>query len=334
MADDSTPAPLRIGVLGAARIAPNAIVAPAREVPGAEVYGVAARHPSRAGDFQVKHGLPRAYPSYEAMLAADEIDAVYNPLPNGLHAEWTIRALEAGKHVLCEKPFAANAAEAEQMAAAAEKADRRVMEAFHWRYHPLAARMLEVVASGELGVLSRIETTLAFPLPFFGDIRYDFDLAGGATMDAGCYAIHILRHLAGAEPEVTTARPTLRTRDVDRAMEAEVRFPDGSTGRLRCSLFSWRLLAVSAVVRGDQGEMRVLNPVLPQLFHRLTVRTPRGHRSERLSGDSTYTHQLRAFVDHVRNGTPIPTGPDDAIANMRVIDAIYERAGMKKRGSS
>lgn len=334
MADDSTPPPLRIGILGAARIAPNAIVAPAREVPEAEVYGVAARQPARAGDFQVKHGLPRAYPSYAAMLAADEIDAVYNPLPNGLHAEWTIRALEAGKHVLCEKPFASNAAEAEQMAAAAEKADRRVMEAFHWRYHPLAARMLEVVASGELGRLTRIETTLAFPLPLFGDIRYDFDLAGGATMDAGCYAIHILRHLAGAEPEVTAARPTLRTRDVDRAMEADVRFADGCTGRLRCSLFSWRLLAVSALVRGDRGEMRVLNPVLPQLFHRLTVRTERGHRSERLAGGATYTHQLRAFVDHVRNGTPIPTGPDDAIANMRVIDAVYERAGMKKRGTS
>ena len=114
MDEQSTKAPLRIGILGAARIAPVSLVRPAREVAGAEAYGVAARTPARAGDFQVKHGLARAFPNYDAMLSSDEIDAVYNPLPNGLLCEWTVRALEAGKHVLCEKPFASNADEAEQ----------------------------------------------------------------------------------------------------------------------------------------------------------------------------------------------------------------------------
>ncbi len=333
MDEETNDSPLRIGILGAARIAPMSIIRPAAEVAEAEVFGVAARVAARAGDFQVKHGLPRAYPSYDAMLASDEIDAIYNPLPNGLHCEWTIRALEAGKHVLCEKPFAANAVEAEQMAAAAKTADRRLMEAFHWRYHPLAARMREIIESGELGAIRHIETSVCFPLPFFDDIRYDFDLAGGATMDAGCYAVHMLRFLAAAEPEITAAQATLRTPDVDRAMQAEVRFPDGRTGKIHCSLFSARLVSVSAIVRGDQGELRVLNPVLPHYFHRLTVKTTSGKRRERVYGEATYTHQLRAFVDLVRNAAEVPTGPADAIANMRVIDAIYERAGLKRRGA-
>lgn len=333
MADDDTELPLRIGILGAARIAPNAVVRPARHVSGVEVSGVAARVPARAGDFQVKHGLGTAFPSYDAMLSSDLIDAVYNPLPNGLHCEWTIKALEAGKHVLCEKPFASNATEAEQMAAAAEKADRRLMEAFHWRYHPLAARALEIIENGEIGPVRHIEASVCFPLPFFNDIRYDFDLGGGAVMDAGCYAIHILRTLAGAEPEVTAARARKRTPDVDRAMEADMRFDDGRTGLVRCSLFSKRLVSVYALVRGDKGEMRILNPILPHVFHRLTVKTTSGTRREQVHGDASYTHQLRAFAGHVKSGTPIPTGPEDAIANMRVIDAVYRRAGMKLRGT-
>jgi predicted dehydrogenase len=127
---DATPPPLRIGILGAARIAPMALIRPARHVADAQVYGIAAREPQRAGHFQVKHGLDKAYPSYQALLDDSAIDAIYNPLPNSLHCEWTIRALEAGKHVLCEKPIAANAIEAERMREAAERTGHRLVEAF------------------------------------------------------------------------------------------------------------------------------------------------------------------------------------------------------------
>lgn len=332
MADASSDLPLRLGILGAARIAPQAVVRPAHQVPEVEVIGIAARQPARAGDFQIKHGLPIAFPSYDAMLASDQIDAVYNPLPNSLHCEWTIRSLEAGKHVLCEKPFASNSTEAQQMADAAARADRKLMEAFHWRYHPLAERALEIIESGELGPVRHIETNVCFPLLSRKDIRWDRDLGGGALMDAGCYAVHMLRTLAGAEPEVAAARPTLRTPDVDRAMEADLQFPDGRTGLVRCSMFSWPILRISVTVRGDTGELHILNPVLPQLYHRLTVKTAHQSRRETIHGDATYTHQLRAFARLVRNDAPVPTGPADAVANMRVIDAIYEKAGMKPRG--
>ncbi len=326
-------APLRIGILGAARIAPTALIRPARRVPGVRVDAVAARDEARAQRFARKHGIPRVHGSYPALIADPDLDVIYNPLPNSLHCEWTIRALEAGKHVLCEKPMASNAEEAERMAEASEKAGRQLMEAFHWRYHPLAARMKEIVESGELGEVRSIEASLCFPLPFPRDIRYQYDLAGGATMDAGCYTISILRTLAGAEPEVVQAESRLASPDVDRWMRAEFRFADGRRGRITCALFSAALLRMSAKVIGDAGTMSVFNPILPHVSHRLKVRTAGGVRKERLAGDATYTYQLRAFVAAVRGEAPVLTDARDGVANMRVIDAIYEKAGLKCRGT-
>jgi predicted dehydrogenase len=325
--------PLRIGVLGAARIAPMALIRPAREVPEASVVAVAARDPLKANQFAGKHGIARVHASYDALLADPEIDAVYNPLPNGLHAEWSIRALAAGKHVLCEKPIAANADEALRMAQAAARTGRRLVEAFHYRYHPLAARMKAIIEGGDLGTIRHIETHMCIPLPFPNDIRYRYDLAGGAMMDVGCYTISLLRFLAGAEPEVTHASARLSAPQVDRSMAADFRFADGRTGRITCALFSAWLVRVSARVRGDAGEMRVINPYAPHLWHRLSVRSARGNRVEHVAGDATYTHQLRAFVAAVRTGAPTPTEPPESIANMRVIDAVYRAAGLQPRGT-
>jgi predicted dehydrogenase len=325
--------PLRIGILGAARIAPMALVRPSLQVPEAVVSAVAARDVARARAFAAKHGIARTLPSYDALVTDPEIDAVYNPLPNSLHCEWTIRALEAGKHVLCEKPLASNTEEAERMAAAARRTGRVLMEAFHYRYHPLAARVRAILDSGELGNIRHIEAHMCIPLPLPGDIRYRYDLAGGATMDTGCYAINLVRFLAGAEPTVTRAEARLSSPQVDRYMTADFSFSDGASGRMTCSLFSAWLLRISAAVRGDAGELSVFNPVVPHLYHRLRVQTTSGIRVERLPGDATYTHQLRAFVAAVREGAPVPTDPSDATANMRVIDAVYRAAGLNPRGT-
>jgi predicted dehydrogenase len=324
---------LRIGVLGAARITPLALIRPARKVPGVEVVAVAARDVARAEKFAARHGIAKVHESYAALLADESIDAIYNPLPNGLHAEWSIRALEAGKHVLCEKPIAANAAEAAQMAEAAERTGRVLTEAFHWRYHPLAARMREVVQT-ELGEIRHIEAMLCFPLPFFNDIRYSWALAGGAMMDAGCYTVNMVRWLAGAEPEVVSARARLARPNVDRYMRAELRLPGGRTARVTASLLSTRLVAVKVSAQGSAGEMRVLNPLAPQYLHSLKVAKPGKTTRERIRGEATYTHQLRAFAEHVRGGTPMSSDARDGIANMRVIDAIYRAAGLPLRGSA
>ncbi len=323
--------PLRIGILGAGRIAPLALLRPARGRHDVEVIAVAARDAEKARRFAARHGLPRVHRSYEALLADPDVEAVYNPLPNGLHGAWTLRALAAGKHVLCEKPFTANAAEAQRVADAARASGLVVMEAFHWRYHPLAARMLAILASGEIGEVKHVEAKLCAPFLVPGDIRYRLDLAGGAAMDMGCYTVSIVRALAGAEPRVVAARAKLSSPGVDRAMEAELAFPSGATGRIVCSMFSWRLLDVSARVTGSRGVLCVLNPFAPQFFQRLRVMSERGCRGEHVKDGASYGHQLTAFVRAVREGAPFPTTADDAVKNMAVIDAIYRAAGMEPR---
>jgi predicted dehydrogenase len=324
---------LRIGVLGAARIAPTALIAPARSVDGVTVAAVAARDPARAKTFAAKFGVP-ATRSYDELVRDEQLDAIYNPLPNGLHHEWTRRALDAGKHVLCEKPFTANASEAAEIADRAEATGLVVMEALHYRYHPLAERMVEIV--GELGEVRRVETAMCFPLPRFHDIRYQYALAGGAQMDAGCYALHCARLLGPGEPEVVGARALVLRRDprVDRAMTVDLRYPTGSAGQVQASMWSSALLRIRARVTGERGRMTVTNFAAPQYFHRITVAVDGRTRREKVAGEPTYTHQLRAFAAAVA-GDPTAnlTPPEDSVRTMRLIDAAYEAAGLPLRGT-
>jgi predicted dehydrogenase len=324
---------MRIGVLGAARIAPAALVKPARAVAGVEAAAVAARDRSRAGAFAARHQIPVVHDSYASLLADPSLDAVYIPLPNGLHAEWTLAALKAGKHVLCEKPFTANAAQAREVAAAAEGSGLVVMEAFHYRYHPLAQRMAELARDGELGPIRRVETAVCFPLPRFSDIRYDFGLAGGALMDAGCYAVHCLRLLAPAELGVTgaTALPLRRDPRIDRAMTAQLRFGDGGTGRLRASMWSSALLRIQARAVGERGTLTVTNFVSPHRWSRFTVNVDSRRRREQFRGEATYVHQLRAFAAAVRGEPANLTPPADSVVTMSLIDDIYTAAGLPVR---
>ena len=330
----SPSAPVRIGTLGAARITPTALIKPARKVPEVVVAAVAARDAERAKAFAAKNRIQRVHSTYAELIADPEIDAVYIPLPNSLHAEWTRKALDAGKHVLCEKPFTSNATEAQQVADLAATSDRVVMEAFHYRYHPMADRMKQIVDSGILGEVRHIETTMCIPLPRKNDIRYQYELAGGATMDVGCYAIHQLRLLAGAEPEVVAASAKLARPNVDRWMQADFRFPDGRTGRMTCALWSARLLDLRGRVSGTDGDFRILNPTGPQFYNSLTVRSKTRTTRERVRGEATYVYQLEAFAAAVLEGKPVLTGPADSVANMRVVDEVYRAAGLPVRGTA
>lgn len=324
---------VRIGCLGAARIAPAALIRPARRSSGVTVSAIAARDRARADAFARKHGIPKVYSSYAELVEADDVDAVYIPLPNGLHAKWSLAALEAGKHVLCEKPFTANASEAKRVAAEATNTGLVVMEAFHWRYHPMASRMLDIIESGELGDVRRVEAAFVFPLPKWSDIRWQLDLAGGSLMDAGCYAVHIVRTLAGAEPVVESGECRVRSPGVDRWIAAELAFPSTAdrTGRVTAGIWAGEFLRMQARVTGDRGTMRVFNPIAPQFFNLITVRAGNRARRERVRGRPTYEHQLEAFVSAVRDGTPVLTGPDDSVANMEVIDAMYRAVGLEPR---
>ena len=328
-----TQPPLRIGTLGAARITPMALIRPARDVPEAEVVAVAARDRRRAERFASKQGIRRVHDTYEALVNDPEIDAIYNPLPNAWHAPWTLKALEAGKHVLCEKPFTSNAVEAREVADAARRTGLVVMEAFHWRYHPLAERLVELARSSEVGQIRHVDATFCIPLPMRNDIRWQLDLAGGSTMDVGAYTASIVRHVTGEEPEVTSARAKARRPGIDRWLTADLSLPSGATARVTNAMWSGRVLACAVRVVGSEGEIKVLNPVGPHVFHRFSVTTDGATRRERFPRTPTYNYQLQAFCGAVREGASIPTDADDAVKNMELLDAIYDVSGLGIRPS-
>ncbi|APR76687.1 putative oxidoreductase [Minicystis rosea] len=325
-------APLRIGVLGAARVAGYALIAPARRSARACVTAVAARDPEQARRHAAEHGIARALPDYEALITDADVDAVYIALPAALHAPWTLRALDAGKHVLCEKPFASNAREAARMVATAEARGRVLVEAHHWRFHPLADRLRAVVTSGAIGAVRRIDAGFTADIAP-GDIRYDLALGGGALMDLGCYPVQWARFVAGAEPTVIGARAVVGPPGVDVELTADMMFPGGTEARIYTSMAPTAARETWLSIQGDAGEIHVDNPLHPHSGHRLTIRTTAGTRAETVPGRTTYEHQLEVFAAAVLDGVPAQTGGEDAVATMRAIDAIYRAAGLAPRGS-
>jgi len=328
-----TSSPICIGVLGAAAIVPMALTNPARNVPEAQVVAIAARDPKRASAFARKHHIPRVHQTYNDLLSDPGIDAIYNPLPNSLHAEWTVRALKAGKHVLCEKPLASNAKEAEEMAKIARETGLILSEAFAYRYHPLTTKVREIIVSGEIGNVQHIEAQFSFLLPSPNNIRFKYNLAGGALMDCGCYPVSLIRHIAEAEPTVDRAEARLFAPQVDHNMTADLSFADGRTAHLECGMLSPKLFRSVLKVEGDAGTLRVFSPFQPHVFNQLTIKGKTLNLRERVSGENSYALQLRAFIKAIHGETKLNTDPIDATGNMRVIDAIYEKAGLSKWGS-
>ena len=323
----------RLGLIAASRIANGAIIEPLPDVDGVELVAVAARDHDRARAAADEWGAPLAFGSYAELIASDEVDAVYIGTPAALHREWAVAAIEAGKHVLCEKPLAANADDARAIAAA-DRGEVVVMEAFHWRYHPFAARIREVLDSGELGRIDRIEAAFDLPDGWIGrdDIRWDLALGGGATMDLGCYAIQFVRLAAGAEPDVVSAEAVCPVDGIDGSLAAELRWPSGVTGRIHSSMIAPadRVEAWLRVI-GEQGRLVATNPLAPQRGATLVVETGDRVRYEAADSSTSYFHQLVAFRDAIANGTTFPTTVADGVKNMEIIDACYRAAGLEPR---
>ncbi|MET9315164.1 Gfo/Idh/MocA family oxidoreductase [Kribbella sp. NPDC003505] len=326
--------PLRIGILGAARISGRAIVEPAK-LTGARLVAVAARDAGRAEAFAAEHGVERVHASYQQLLDDPEIEAIYNPLANGLHGPWNLRALAAGKHVLTEKPSAANATEALRVRDAVHSSGLVFMEAFHYAYHPVMRRLQELIAKGELGDLQHVQATMVMPPPAENDPRWSLPLAGGAVMDVGCYALHAQRmfaQYAGGAPRLLGARAGERKRmpGVDEWLNADLEFPSGATGAVRTSMAA-EDVEFSLKVVGSRGEAFAPFFVLPQNDDRVIVTTKEDTWVEHLGTRTSYTYQLEAFASAVRNGAPLLTDADDALATMELIDACYVAAGMEPR---
>ncbi|MGH9133759.1 MAG: Gfo/Idh/MocA family protein, partial [Ilumatobacteraceae bacterium] len=265
------------------------------------------------------------------------VDVVYVASPHARHEPDTLTFLAAGKPVLCEKPFASNADEAREMVAAADAAGLVLMEAFHWRYHPLVGQMRSILDTGRLGSVERVEASFEIPdgqIPR-DDIRWDLTIGGGALMDLGCYPVHWVRWAVGAEPTVVSAEAVCPVPDVDGRLSAELRWDSGITGRIHCSMIEPK--DTSRVLRldvfGSAGRMLVTNPIAPQHGTELVVETADGRETIEVERSATYDHQLVAFRDAVESGVTPPTTGADPIANMVVIDACYRAAGLQPRRS-
>ncbi|HTW07526.1 MAG TPA: Gfo/Idh/MocA family oxidoreductase [Acidimicrobiales bacterium] len=321
-----------MGIIGAAGIAGTALAVPAQSVDEVDVVGVTSRDPQRAREFATRYGLEKVYPSYGELLDDSSLDAVYVPLANSLHAKWTIAALEAGHHVLCEKPLGSNAAQAEEMVATAERQGRMMVEAFHWRYHPVAGKMIAL--SKQIGPLERLEARFLVHIDP-PNVRWDLELAGGSLMDLGCYCVHMVRTVAGSEPKVLRAAAVEGPRGVDVTMEADLEFAGGLPATISSSMVANESVwpeAMTFRAVGREGEVEILNPMAPQLGHRVTATLADGTKvNEVLDTPTSYVHQLRAFC-RIISGEEAPlTGGQDSIDNMKVIDAIYEASGLGMR---
>ena len=323
---------VRIGTMGSARISETSLVEAARQVPEVTVTAVGARDQARAEAFALRHGIAVAYGSYDDLLADPGIDAIYNPLPNSLHAPWTLRAITAGKHVLCEKPFASNEAEATRVADAAAASGLVVMEAMHYRYHPLIGRLTEVVAT--LGPVRRIQAWTSFVIRDLDDIRYEYALGGGALMDGGCYALDCLR-LLGGTPEVAAAvADTTGDGLVDMALAARLSFPGGAAGWFESAFTRDGEFRADVHVACENGTAWVRNFILAHDGELMVTRNGNTVTDDfwrRGAELTTYAWQLRAFAAAIRDGAPVATPAAEAVTTMRLIDDAYRAAGLPPR---
>ncbi|KAI0930005.1 hypothetical protein AcV5_006817 [Taiwanofungus camphoratus] len=352
--------PLRFGVIGASRIAPSVIIKPARCHDDVVVVAIAARDQKRAVDYGRTWNIAKAYGGpngYQDLLDDKDVDAVYIGLPNGLHYEWTLKSLAAGKHVLCDKPIANTEEETRKMFALAEEKSLVLLEVWQPRFHPALQRVKAIIDEGSLGKMVKISTNLGFWGNFLfqkDDIRFNYDLGGGAMMDLGPYPVNCMRYLASSEPAVESAQATCISENVDRRMEVQLTFADSIPATLVVDfvLEGWgplklfpQWMQMLSRVECEKGAVEIFNYVVPSIYHYIRVIpkvgkpwTEKVYKPSEGKGEewwSAYRYQLEAFVDKVRGRTPQAwRTAEDSINSMRVIDAIYEKSGLPLRPMS
>ncbi len=313
---------IRWGILSTARIGRHVIPAIHASHNG-EVAAVASRSLERAQAWADLQGIPRAYGSYEALLADNDIDAIYNPLPNSMHAEWSIQCAEAGLPTLSEKPFASNASEAQSIVDAFETQDLPLAEAFMYRFHPQQDKVKAILAAGGIGELQIINSSFTFPIASESNIRLSKALAGGALMDVGCYCVNLMRYMTGEEPmRVTAAAHIGRGSGVDETLAATLEFPAGVFGHFDCGLRSFG--QHSYTLKGTEGMI-----VVPQSF---VINKASAGIIRHWQGDNYSEHIIPAvdqyqlmvedFADALLKGRPPRFAPADAVANMLVVDKL------------
>ncbi|MCE5168204.1 Gfo/Idh/MocA family oxidoreductase [Paenibacillus profundus] len=321
---------LRWGVLGCATIAIHSVIPGIRASKTGEVAAIASRDVHKAQEKAEQLEIPKAYGSYEELLHDPDIDAVYIPLPNHLHLEWTIRAAEAGKHVLCEKPIALNADQARRMVEACAKAGVKLAEAYMYRHHPRYERIREIVQSGEIGTVRGIHGTFSFNNA--GDknnVRYRRDWGGGSIYDVGCYPISAARYILGSEPEAATVHAFLSPEhdNVDMMASGLIEFPDSVALTFDCAM--WAAFRNTLEILGTDGRIEVPSAFIGD--PNFIVHTQEGQREEEMPKLNAYALQADNMAQAIWGEQPLLLNPDDAILNMQVIDACLASAYERRR---
>jgi predicted dehydrogenase len=324
---------LRWGLLSTARIN-RVIIPPLRISPRNELVAVASRDQAKAEKYAAEWNIPRVHASYEALLADPDIDVIYNPLPNSLHAEWTIKALQAGKNVLCEKPLTARLAETDAVIAAAKASGKVVAEAFMYRHHPQTLKVKELVDSGALGVLRLIRGSFSFTLSRDPDVRLRPDLDGGSIWDVGCYPVSYARTIVGAEPEEVFAWQVTGPTGVDVQFSGQMRFPgsagapEGVIAQFDCA-FNMPYRAQMEIV-GSETTLTVPAPFKPGLENEIYL--TRGDDTEQIvvSGQELYLGEVEDMADAVLLGKPPRISLADSRGNVAALVALVQSAKERK----
>ncbi|MFJ4171721.1 Gfo/Idh/MocA family protein [Paenarthrobacter sp. NPDC089714] len=326
---------LRVGIFGTGSIAERAMVEPSALVDKVQVVAVGSREPERARAFADRFGIQSAG-DYASVMADPDVDLVYVALPPTVHAQWAVAALQAGKHVLCEKPLSANGTDAKAIADAASANGRSAFVGFHYRLHSFTRRLLEVIRSGQLGDIQ--DVGIDFSIPHFvvkpGNIRLNGALGGGAVMDVGCYAIDLLR-AAWGEAEVVSSTSKLYDDDprVDMETDFVLAFTSGIKARVRASFLGDDKGRMSLDIVGSNASLRATSVIVPQWG--ATLRVTAGDTvliDEKASeGESSYVAQLEHLVEVLGAGAPTPLGAADATATMALVDDVYRASGLQPR---
>lgn len=321
--------PLRIGILGTAKIARAFIagVAPSEKV---TVTAVAGRDFDKTRAFAEETGVGRVLPSYDALLADPEVDAVYNPLPNSLHAEWSIRAAEAGKHVLCEKPLAVTARQAEAMFDAARRHGVRLVEAFPYRSQPQTLKLKELLNGNAIGPVRLVRASFGFTIVDPDNIRFDPTLGGGALYDGGVYPVNLVRMIAGTLPARVHAIARWTERGVDRSLVASLEFPDGLLAQISCGFDS--AVHRHALIAGENGviETTFANHFPPARPATLSIK--RGVAWDAPTDiietppTNGFLAEAESFAEFVRGGSWNGTTEAESLDTLRILEAILESA--------
>lgn len=323
---------VRWGILSTAKIGVQKVIPALQKGRFAQVSAIASQNVEKAHSIADQLNIEKRYGSYEELLKDKNIDAIYNPLPNHLHVPWTIKALEAGKHVLCEKPIGLNAKEAQLLLETGVKFPQlKVMEAFMYRFHPQWKKVVELVQENAIGEVKTIHSFFSYYNAAPENIRNQADIGGGGLMDIGCYCISFPRFIFGEEPDKVVSEmdfdPAMK---IDRLTSSILSFPSGKTSTFTCST---QLMPYQrANIMGDEGRIEVEIPVNapPDDETRVTLYTKEKTETFTFEAVDQYILQGDEFSKAILDDTNVPTPLDDAIGNMKVIDAIVDSAKQEK----